>query len=155
LLLGRLYWCPEERRLFGVIDEVLEAAHSEGTTYSLTFTGETWARVQAVLKARQRNPLTRGEQILGQCHGHNFLPYFEGETCDGCPAQGECQLSTAYLSESDRTWCRAVFPREPWQLSHVFGLTPRRDCVSALFGQRGAVLVRRDYDVLDDDFESI
>ncbi|MBW1883101.1 MAG: hypothetical protein JRJ58_06205 [Deltaproteobacteria bacterium] len=155
LLLGRLYWCSETRSLFGVIDDVLEAAHSEGTTYSLTFTGETWARVQAVLKARQRNPLNRGEQILGQCHGHNFLPFFEGETCDGCPAQGECQLSTAYLSESDRTWCRAVFPREPWQLSHVFGLTPRRDCVSALFGQRGAVLVRRGYDVLDDDFESI
>ncbi|MEE8165186.1 MAG: hypothetical protein V3T64_06435, partial [Myxococcota bacterium] len=154
LLLGRLYWCSEERRLFGLIDDVLEAAHSEGTTYSLTFTGETWARVQAVLKARQRNPMTRGERILGQCHGHNFLPFFEGETCDGCPAQGECQLTTAYLSESDRTWCRAVFPREPWQLSHVFGLTPRRESVSALFGQRGGVLVRRDYDVLDDDFES-
>jgi hypothetical protein len=152
LLLGRLHWCPEDRTLFGVVADVLEAAHSEGTTYSLTFTDSTWARVEAVLKARQRNPMTRGERILGQCHGHNFLPFSEGETCDGCPSQGKCPLTTAYLSTSDRIWCRAVFPREPWQLSHVFGLTPRREPTSGLFGQRGGELLRREYYVLDDDF---
>jgi hypothetical protein len=152
LLLGRLYWCADTRQLFGVVDDVLEATGSEGTTYSLTFTGETWARVQAVLRARQRNPMTRGERILGQCHGHNFLPFSEGATCDGCPAQSACSLTTAYLSTSDRVWCRAVFPREPWQLSHVFGLTPRRESVSAMYGQWGGELVRREYRVLEDDF---
>lgn len=152
LLLGRLYWCPDEKRLFGIVDDVLEATQSQGTTYSLTFTDGTWARVQAVLRARQRNPMTRGERILGQCHGHNFLPHNEGATCDGCPVQGDCPLTTAYLSTSDRIWCRAVFPREPWQLSHVFGLTPRREAVSGLFGQSGGELVRREYRVLEDGF---
>jgi hypothetical protein len=85
-------------------------------------------------------------------HGHNFLPYSEGETCDGCPAQGTCGFTTAFLSESDRRWCRAVFPREPWQLSHIFGLTPRREKVSAFYGQRGAALERRDYYILDEPF---
>ena len=45
---------------------------------------------------------------------------------------------------------RKGFPRQPWQLSHVFGLTPRREPVSAFYGQRGATLERRGYYVLDD-----
>ncbi len=150
LLLGRLFWCPETHQLFGVIEDALEAAQTEGTTYSLTFTSETWGRVQAVLKARQRSPSTRGQRLVGQFHGHNFIPFSQGATCDGCPSQGECSISTAYLSESDRKWCRAVFPREPWQLSQVFGLTPRREAVSAFYGQYGGLLERRDYYVLDD-----
>jgi hypothetical protein len=150
LLVGRLCWCPESRSLFGVIEDVLEASHSEATTYSLTFTGETWGRLQAVLRARRSQPATRNQRLLGQCHGHSFLPYDEGATCDGCPSQGSCRLSTAYLSEDDRRWCRAVFPREPWQLSHVFGLTPRREPIDAFYGQRGAVLERRGYYVIDD-----
>jgi hypothetical protein len=150
LLLGRIFWCDESRTLYCMIEDTLEARDSEETPYSLTFTAKTWGRVQAVLRARQRRPETRNQRILGQCHGHNFLPYSENETCDGCPAQGSCKLSTAYLSESDRRWCRAVFPREPWQLSHVFGLTPRREPVSAFYGQRGAVLEPRDYYVVDE-----
>ncbi|MBW2274722.1 MAG: hypothetical protein JRG96_15755, partial [Deltaproteobacteria bacterium] len=150
LLLGRLCWCPDTRTLYAVVEDVLEASHAEGTTYTLTFTGETWGRIQAVLRARQRQPATRTQRILGQCHGHSFLPYDQGETCDGCPSQGTCKLSTAYLSESDRRWCRAVFTREPWQLSHIFGLTPRREPVSAFYGQRGAMLERRPYYLLDD-----
>lgn len=150
LLLGRLCVCPETRQLFGVIDDVIEASGSEGTTYTLTFTAKTWARVQAVLAARQRNPATRSQRVLGQVHGHSFLPYDRGETCDGCPSQGKCQLSTAFLSLDDRSWCRSVFPREPWQLSHVFGLTPRREPVSAFYGQHGAALERRGYYVLAD-----
>jgi hypothetical protein len=148
LLIGRLCWCPETRTLYAIVDDVLEASHAEGTTYTMTFTGRTWERIQVVLEARRRRPETRHQRILGQCHGHSFLPYDQGETCDGCPSQGVCGLSTAYLSDSDRRWCRAVFPREPWQLSHVFGLTPRREAVNSFYGQRGAVLERREYFVL-------
>lgn len=150
LLLGQLYFCPETSTLFSVIEDALEASDSTATTYSLTFSAATWERLHAVIRARQRQPATRNQRILGQCHGHNFLPYAEGETCDGCPAQGSCEFSTAYLSESDRRWCRAVFPREPWQLSHIFGLTPRREHTSAFFGQRGTELERRAYYIVDD-----
>jgi hypothetical protein len=149
LLLGRLFWCDESRSLYCIVEDMLEASDSNGTTYSLTFTAKTWGRVQAVVRARQRQPATRNQRIVGVCHGHMFLPYSEGATCDGCPAQGDCRLSTAFLSDSDQRWSRAVFPREPWQISHIYGLTPRREPVSAFFGQHGATLERRDYYVLD------
>lgn len=149
LLLGRLAFCPDSRWLYTVVHHVLEASNSEGSTYSLTFTDATWAGLQRVLEARARRPELRGERLVGSAHGHSFLPYQEGETCDGCPVQPACDLTTAYLSDSDRIWSRAVFPREPWQLALVFGLTPRRERVRALYGQRAARLVQRDYFVLE------
>ena len=61
-----------------------------------------------------------------------------------------CTRTTAFLSSEDRTWCRAVFPGEPWQISQVFGLDARTRPVDAFYGQRGGILVRRGYAVLDD-----
>jgi hypothetical protein len=146
----RLFERRDDSTLDSDVEDVIEASGSEGTTYTLTFTAKTWARIQAVLAARQRHPATRNQRVLGQVHGHSFLPYNSGETCDGCPSQGKCQLSTAFLSEEDRGWCRSVFPREPWQLSHVFGLTPRREPINAFYGQRSTLLERRGYYVLDE-----
>jgi hypothetical protein len=156
-LVGRLLHCPSSGRLYSVIEDVLEATSAEESTFSLMYSGESWMRIEAVLRARRKQPGGEGIRIVGQCHSHPFLPAqltthdVAGSTasCDDCPLQTSCTLTTAFLSESDREWCRAVFALQPWQLSHVFGLTPRRQRVDAFYGQRGGSLRLRGYRLLD------
>jgi hypothetical protein len=150
LFVGPLCSCPETGAMFAVVVDVLEAAHSEGTTYSLTYSGKTWARIQAVMRAKQAHEATRSHRLLGQVHGHSFLPMEGAEPCEACAALPVCTRTTAYLSLDDIGWCRAVFHGEPWQLSQVYGLDARGGGVEAFYGQRGGRLVRRSYFILDD-----
>jgi hypothetical protein len=153
LLVGPLCVCPDTAEIFAVITDVLEAADSEATTHTLTYSGATWARIQAIIRARQTAPATRHHRILGQCHGHNFLPFDGSAVCEDCPLREECARSTATLSAPDRTWARAVFNGEPWCVSQVFGLDARSNPVEAFYGQRGGSLVPRGYYVIE-DFEA-
>jgi hypothetical protein len=154
LLVGPLCACPETGEMFAVILDVLEAADSDATAHTLTYSSATWARIQAILRARQADPATRHHRIIGQTHGHQFLP-FDGEAqCEECPHRAECTRSTAHLSPADRTWARAVFNGEPWGVSQVFGLDARSSSVEAFYGQRGGSLVQRGYRVID-DFDEI
>jgi hypothetical protein len=153
LLVGPLCTCPDTGELFAVIVDVLEAANTEGTTYSLTYSGATWAQIQTVMRAKQAHPSTRGHRILGQVHGHSFLPLGGLEPCEACHLVEVCTRSSAYLSLEDRDWCRAVFHRQPWQLSHIFGFDARSEHVEAFYGQMSGSLVTRGYAVLDSHFE--
>jgi hypothetical protein len=155
LLIGPLCVCPDSGEMFAVILDVLEAADSEATTHTLTYSSATWARIQAILRARQADPATRHHRIIGQTHGHNFLPFDGAAQCDECPHRAECTRSTAHLSAADRTWARAVFNGEPWSVSQVFGLDPRSNPVEAFYGQRGGSLVKRGYGVIDDFDEAL
>jgi hypothetical protein len=155
LLIGPLCSCPETGELFAVILDVLEAAESEATTHTLIYSSATWARIQAILRARQAHPATRHHRILGHAHGHNFLPFDGAAQCEECPHRSECSRSTAYLSSADRTWARAVFHGEPWCVSQVFGLDARSSPVEAFYGQRGGRLVERGYRVIDDLGEAL
>jgi len=150
LLIGPLCRCPETGQLFAVVVQVLEATESEATKYSLTYSGPTWARVQALLRAQQAHPTTRHHRILGQSHGHNFLPFEGAEPCAACRLVDVCTRSSAYLSADDRTWCRAVFSGEPWQLSQVFGMDARSGGTETFYGQLGGGLTRRGYWVIDE-----
>jgi hypothetical protein len=154
LLIGPLCVCPDTGEMFAVITDVLEAADSEATTHTLTYSGATWARVQAILRARQADPATRHHRILGQCHGHNFAPFDGSAPCEECALREECARSTASLSPADRTWARAVFNGEPWCVSQIFGLDARSNPVEAFYGQRGGTLVPRGYHVIE-DFEDV
>lgn len=149
LLVGPLCLCPDTGEVFAVVVDVIEAAHAEETKYSLTFSGETWDRIQAVMRARRGNPDTRSHRILGQTHGHSFLPLDGAPPCEHCFEQEWCPRNTAFMSAEDLQFCRAVFRGEPWQLSHVFGLNARGEEVEAFFGQRGGELVPRGYRILD------
>jgi hypothetical protein len=153
LLVGPLCTCPDTGELFAVIVDVLEAANTEGTTYSLTYSGATWAQIQTVMRAKQAHPSTRGHRILGQVHGHSFLPLGGLEPCEACHLVEICTRSSAYLSLEDRDWCRAVFSRQPWQLSHIFGFDARSERVETFYGQMSGSLVTRGYAVLDSNFE--
>jgi hypothetical protein len=149
LLVGPLCRCPDAGEVFAIVLDVLEATGSEATTYSLSYSGETWARIQTVLRARRRHPATRHHRLLGQTHGHNFLPFGGAAPCEACEHVAVCTRTSAYLSEDDRTWCRSVFSAEPWQLSLVYGHDARGRNVSAFYGQQGGSLVHRSYHVVD------
>jgi hypothetical protein len=151
ILLGSLCCCPETARVFTVVSDVLEATDADATTYSLLYTGPTWIRIQAVLRAKARDPdpVVGSTRAVGQVHGHSFYPS-EGK-CAACAERATCDRSSAFLSGDDLRWCRAVFSGQPWQLSHVFGLSARGEPTAAFYGQRGGRLVRRGYHVVDDD----
>ncbi len=150
MLVGRLFSCPETGEMFALVDEVLEAAHATGTTYQLTYSGKTWARIQAIMDAKRAHPETQGSRILGQAHGHSFIPFEGVPPCAACSQLAVCTRSSAFLSADDRSWCRAIFHGEPWQLSHIFGLNARNEPVERFFGQKHGELAPRGYYVIDD-----
>lgn len=150
LLIGSLCSCPDTGDMFAVVVDVLEATHAEGTTYSLTYSGETWARIQAVMRARGANPATKSHRILGQCHGHSFLPLDGAAPCEDCLAREVCSRTTCFLSEADLVWLRAVFHGQPWQLSHIFGFDAQGREVDAFFGQGHGRLGPRGYHLISD-----
>jgi hypothetical protein len=148
VLVGWLSSCPDSGEFFVVVSDALEAADTEGGEYSLFYTGKTWARLRAVMKARQRGGAGRALAIVGQCHGHNFLPLGGAPQCEACPGVKVCARSSAFVSSEDRLWSRAVFHRQPWQLCHIFGLDARGERVQRLFTLEGNRLRERGYHLL-------
>jgi hypothetical protein len=149
VLVGGLFSCPETHDLFVVVIDVLEVMDAQQEEFALTYSGKTWARIQAVMRAKRAHPATRSHRLLGQVHGHSFLPLDGAEPCEDCALRAVCSRTTAFLSLDDLAWCRAVFRREPWQLSQIFGLDARGEGVEAFYGQRGGRLVPRSYSVLE------
>lgn len=138
---------------FCVVTDVLAAKDAEQTSYSLGFSDRTWTRFQRVLQTRQSQHPELACRLLGSCHGHNFLPNLaptasDPNACPSCPKQATCSLTSAFASEDDQIWSQAVFAQQPWQLMHVFGLTPRSERVHALFGVQEGRLQERSFHVL-------
>ena len=130
---------------FTVVTDVLEAVDAEKTEFSLTFSSQSWNRIQTVTKARQSvQPTFR---ILGQAHGHNFIPN-NGKTCEACPTRPTCDLTNLFVSADDRTWTRAVFSQQPWGLCLIYGLTARGDKLRGLWCQHDGRLRERGFFVL-------
>jgi hypothetical protein len=149
VLVGVLCSSPRSGDMFCVVEDAIEAPETEGSTFSLSFSSSTWMRIQAVLKARQSQPQTSAQRILGHGHGHPFPPSGCSSTCASCRSRDTCRHDSAFLSSYDRRWCRAVFFRQPWQLTSVFGVTPRGEKVHRLFGLRDGRLLERGYHVID------
>ncbi len=148
VLIGPLCSCPRTGEFFAVVCEALEVSDAEEREFSLTYSGKSWARIQAVMKARQARPATRAHRILGQCHGHNFLPAGGAPPCEHCPTAKVCSRTSVFVSPDDRLWSRAVFSRQPWQLCHIFGLNARGEGVGSLFGLRDGQLLERGFHVI-------
>jgi len=150
VIIGSLCSCPESGEFFVLATEVIEVADALQTGFSLTYSSKTWNQIQAVLRARQANPATRAERIVGQAHGHNFLPDHDGKTCGDCEKQATCQASSVYVSEQDLLWTRSVLARNPWSVCHIFGLDTRGHPVHGQFGFRGGRLQERGFYLLED-----
>ena len=150
VLIGSLARCSETGDLFVLVLDVIEATGADEKRFSLYYSGETWARIQAVLRAMQSQPATRTWRIVGQTHGHNFLPDGGAPPCEACAHLPVCGRSSVFVSEQDINWSRAVFPRQPWHLSHIFGLNARQEKVHGLFGLRDGRLLERGFHVVPD-----
>ncbi|HUT36078.1 MAG TPA: hypothetical protein VNE39_21500 [Planctomycetota bacterium] len=150
VLVGPLCSCPSTGEFFVVACEAIELLEAEGTEYSLTYSGATWAHVQATVRAVQAGPATHSYRIVGQAHGHNFPPHFGEKKCGECDQQPTCTLTSVFPSVADRRWTRAVFARQPWAICHIFGITARGGHAQALFGLRHGALAERGYYVLPD-----
>jgi hypothetical protein len=149
VLVGSLCACEESGEFFCVITDVLEVCEAEEKEFSLSYSSQSWTRIQRIMKARQAAQPQRAEKILGQAHGHNFVPN-EGKTCQACPHRPVCDLNNVFVSQDDRNWTRAVFAHQPWQLCHIFGLTARGDKVNALFGLHDGRLQSRGFFTIPD-----
>lgn len=140
LLLGPLATCGRTNEVYAVVTDVLELFDAEQEKYSLTLSGETWRRVQAVVRALQAD--TPHLRILGQAHGHNFLPNEPGV----CSVTG--LSDSAFVSKDDRVWGSAVFSGQPYQLCMIYGLDTEGRKVQKLFGLEDGRLLERGYYVI-------
>jgi hypothetical protein len=149
VLIGSLAFCDSTREFFVIITDALEVNDAEQTPFSLSYSGKSWDRIQAIMKARQAAHPRRVERLLGQCHGHNFLPH-NGRRCEECDRRPVCGLTSVFASSDDRTWMRAVFARQPWALCQIFGLTARNEPVHKVFSLKDASWQPRGYFLLPD-----
>ena len=148
VVLGWLGACPESGEFFVVATEVIELVDTLQNKISLTYTDKTWANIRAVLKCRQSTPVGGAERIIGQSHGHNFLPCFGKKECDRCEEQPRCAATSVFVSENDLLWSRCVFSRQPWAFCHIFGLDARGAHVQRMYGFRQGRLVKRGFYVI-------
>ena len=145
VLAGPLCSCPESGAFFVVVTDVFEVTDARSSLVSLEYSGKSWAHIRTMIRARQKHePSIR---VLGQAHGHNWLPN-NGETCKECRSRPVCNVSNLFASREDRNWTRAVFARQPWSLCHIFGRTARGDRVSGLYTQHDGRLSPRRYHVI-------
>lgn len=150
VLIGVLCSCPDTGEFFAVVCDALEVLDATETQFSLSYTSKTWSRIQAIMRAKQSQPATRAFRLLGQGHGHNFLPAGGAPPCELCAQAAKCSRTSVFVSTDDRLWMRAVFAHQPWRMCHIFGLSARRDKVHALYTLQENGLVERGFHLLPD-----
>ena len=149
VLVGSLGFCEVTKEFFAIVTDVLEANEAEQTTFSLAYSGQSWTRIQVILKARQAAHPEQVVRLLGQCHGHNFLPN-DGTRCAECDKRPVCGLTSVFVSPDDQTWMSAVFARQPWALCLIFGLNARNEPVQQLYSLKDGLWQARGYFLLPD-----
>ena len=154
-LIGTLCMCPRSRDMFVVVTHALRVHDAESTAFSLKYSSRSWQHIQTVIEAMHQQPETATMRLLGQAHGHNFLPANGAPPCEICPDAAVCGRTSVFISQDDLAWTRAVFSGQPYALSHIFGLSARHlrpdpDEVENLFGLGDGRLLRRMYHVIDD-----
>ena len=148
ILFGVLVSCPDSGEFYAVVTDALELADADQKEFSLTYTGPTWQRLRAVLRARQALPGGQALRMLGQAHGHNFKP--AGSPCAACATAKVCSTTSVFASLDDRAWTRAVMAQQPWAACSIYGLNARDEGVAQLYTLRGNQLQPRGYHVIDE-----
>ena len=150
--MGSLAFCEITKEFFPLITDILEVLEAEQSAFSLAYSGPSWTRIQAIIKAQQAAHPAHAVRLLGQCHGHNFMPN-DGNRCDQCDKRPVCGLSSVFVSSDDQNWMRAVFARQPWALCLIFGLNARKEPVQQLYSLKDGQWQARGYFVLP-EFQS-
>ncbi len=147
LIVGILGSCPDSGELFAMVCEIIELEEAKQSKFSLAPSGSTWQRLRnkmRLLKSEKENFIYT---ILGQCHGHNFLP----GSCKSCKSAKDCRLTSVFVSREDRVWNNAVFESSPYQLCHIFGLNAAGEKADALYGLEDGRLQQRRFHLIRDD----
>jgi hypothetical protein len=147
VLFGSLAAGTESGEFGAIVTDVIEVRDAEEKTFSLSYSSQTWMRLQAIQQARQAAYPQRAERLLGQCHGHSFRPN-DGKLCTECEKRATCARSSVFVSLEDQSWHRSVFTRQPWALCHIFGLSARGEPVHQLFGLKDGRLQARGFYLL-------
>jgi hypothetical protein len=153
VLVGLIGYCDAANDSFVVVIDALEARDAEHREFSLTFHSQTWQQLESIVRVRSGQPGDRALRLLGQVHGH---PFDAGSPCAACHETPDCPKHTAYLSEDDRHWSRAVFCGQPWQVGQLFGVDAKGEPTSAVYGLSGGRLETRGYRVIaESDLQAI
>jgi hypothetical protein len=143
-LLGLLVSCPDSGEFGCVVLDAIEVMDSEQKQFSLSYSSKSWMRLHSMLAQMQAAHPKLGLRMVGQSHGHNWLPN-DGEMCANCLKLEVCTSNNVFASIDDRIWMSAVHTREPFALCHIFGRAARGDEMQKLFGLKDARLIERSY----------
>lgn len=149
VLVGPVGACPETGELYAVVTDVIEAESADESERSLSYSARTWQRIQAVVRGVRSREGCASYRVLGQVHGHNFVPADGAPPCEHCASQAHCTRTSVFVSGADQAWSDAVFCRQPWTLCHIFGLNARHESVQALFGLDDGRLLPRPFHVIE------
>jgi hypothetical protein len=129
VLTGRLLRDTASPEIFLTVDACIEAEFADEQKLSVTFSGESWAKIREVLRFRRKRMNRPNERIVGAVHGHNFLPSADKNgvrTCEVCTVAKYCSRTTAVASTDDFQWHASVFGGgQPWAVSLIWGFTAR------------------------------
>ncbi len=143
---GRLMKDGASPEFFMRIDCCIPAELATEETYSVTFSGSTWADLEGRLAVRRKRLNRPAERFLGSVHGHNFPvpPDAEGNTqCAACSQAEICGRTTAFLSQDDERWHRSVFLKQPWATLLIYGWNARGEKDFKLYGLKDGRLQPR------------
>ena len=152
LFSGRLFRDTQSPELFIVWDACLEAEQAMEGEYSVTFTGETWARAREMLDFRRKR-INPNEIICASVHRHPWYPEADAagcRMCETCAAAKHCGRTTARPSTADFEWHRSVFVGQPWATLLIWGYNAREEEDFRLYGLQNASFKERTIRVLKD-----
>jgi hypothetical protein len=145
ILVGHLCFDESLRYTCVHVTAQIPARHAKGEAGKLTFTGETWAAVQAALVLRRSD-----EVMLGWWHSHPAFGWCEKNA--DCPEERRrrCALMQGFFSADDVCLHETVFPAA-YNVALVVTNTnnTREGLQHALFGWRQGAVCRRGFNVLN------
>jgi hypothetical protein len=129
-LVGRLFRQRQPNaEIFGVIDTALEACGAAQKRTSLKLSTESYQHFETQMARRRQRAGCASELAMGFHHSHPFLPSVrdDKEACPTCHLREQCDLSSAFFSDDDAQFHRAVFGHAPYAVQLILGLTPREE----------------------------
>ncbi|MFV1965907.1 MAG: hypothetical protein ACC628_10820 [Pirellulaceae bacterium] len=143
---GRLIQDTDSPQVFTRVDACVEAEGAKEEKAAVTFTGETWNRVNRVLEMRRRKLKRPNEIYVGSVHGHNFMPQADAagnRQCEHCHVLEVCSRTTAVASLDDTNWHLTHFARQPWATLLIWGWNAREQEEWRMYGLSETTLAPR------------
>jgi proteasome lid subunit RPN8/RPN11 len=144
VLLGHLRRDAESGELYLEVTCLVPAEQTHATELSVTFTGETWARVREVIAVRGE-----GEIFVGWMHSHPM------RFCAECPlpVRQECIDKVLFFSGDDEFLMELSFAR-PFMVGLLAAVEPRLEVALGhapvkLFGWKNGKIEARGFEVID------